>query len=752
LPTTTFTYDEHGRLATTTAGNGAEAREITRTYGADGFLETAVDALGRTVSYEQDAVGRVTSVVLPGERPVQLEYDAEGHLITLRPPGRGPYRFNWNEGDELSTSVAPDGATTTYHYDDDRQLSGVTLPTGEVHAFAYDGVGRLDGVTTPGDDVDLGYDDRGRLTTLADSGGVTVTASYDGTLQTAEAWSGTVAGSVSRSFNDEFRVVSDQVGGGESISYTYDEDGFLRSAGDALIERDARGLLTSSAIGSSTESVTYNTFGEPLHHEVITGSSGEPVYAADLEHDALGRVTGLTESIDGTTTTWSYAYDPAGRLATVDRDGDQVAAFTYDLNGNRTSVQRPIGTEEGTYDDLDRLVSYDGANYVSDEAGVLQSITNDAGTTTFEYDTRGNLLHVELPDGQEVEYVVDGRDRRVERRVDGIPTQRWLYDGQLRPIAELRPDGTILSRFVYGVASNVPDYFVREGRTYRIVADHLGSPRLVIDTADGTVVQRMDFDEYGRVLADTNPGFQPFGFAGGLYDPITGLVRFGARDYDAVTGRWTAPDPVGFEADTNLYTYAQDIPTSFVDPAGDQQYSYRRARYRVGGTRGPGPSRWSYEPPRSEPRSWTPRSGMPDAPGGVSNPVDAAAQGARDSMAEHAARMAGSALNTWSSYEGVRDYEESLPAGDSVSGWTVQWCMDIGEGFETCKPGEFYPDPTPSDTPPCAGTCIGPRTGPPPPPGFVYPSGGYRPRTYRNTARGKACIGDFSPSATAGFA
>jgi RHS repeat-associated protein len=82
------------------------------------------------------------------------------------------------------------------------------------------------------------------------------------------------------------------------------------------------------------------------------------------------------------------------------------------------------------------------------------------------------------------------------------------------------------------------------GVTYRIVSDHLGSPRLVINTTDGTVAQRMDYDEFGNVILDTNPGFQPFGFAGGLYDQHTGLTRFGARDYDAVTGRWTEKDPI----------------------------------------------------------------------------------------------------------------------------------------------------------------------------------------------------------------
>jgi len=45
----------------------------------------------------------------------------------------------------------------------------------------------------------------------------------------------------------------------------------------------------------------------------------------------------------------------------------------------------------------------------------------------------------------------------------------------------------------------------------------------------------------GNVINDTNPGFQPFGFAGGLYDPDTRLTRFGVRDYDAETGRWILP-------------------------------------------------------------------------------------------------------------------------------------------------------------------------------------------------------------------
>jgi len=105
--------------------------------------------------------------------------------------------------------------------------------------------------------------------------------------------------------------------------------------------------------------------------------------------------------------------------------------------------------------------------------------------------------------------------------------------------------------------------------TCRLVTDHLGLPRLVINTADGTVAQRMEYDEFGRVLVDTNPGFQPFGFAGGLYDRDTGFVRFGARDYDAVTGRSTAKDPIRFGGgDLDLYAYALGEPLNRADASG----------------------------------------------------------------------------------------------------------------------------------------------------------------------------------------
>ncbi len=79
----------------------------------------------------------------------------------------------------------------------------------------------------------------------------------------------------------------------------------------------------------------------------------------------------------------------------------------------------------------------------------------------------------------------------------------------------------------------------------------------------------MAYDEFGNVTQDTSPGFQPFGFAGGLYDRDTALVRFGVRDYDPITGKWTAKDPIGFDGGaTNVFGYVSGDPINPTDPMG----------------------------------------------------------------------------------------------------------------------------------------------------------------------------------------
>jgi RHS repeat-associated protein len=325
--------------------------------------------------------------------------------------------------------------------------------------------------------------------------------------------------------------------------------------------------LSATALGSVRDSYRYNGFAEPEQYQA--SYNDVTLYDVTYTRDALGRIIGKTENVSGTITLYSYAYDTAGRLTEVRRGGTPIEQYSYDANGNRTSAIVRGVTSSATYDAQDRLLNYGGATYQYTANGELLRKTAGGQTTSYQYDVQGNLTGVTLPDGTAIGYIIDGQNRRIGRTVNGTLVQGWLYADSLNPIAELDGEGNIVSRFVYGSRANVPDYILRNGITYRVITDQLGSPRLVVNIATGVVWQRLDYDAFGNVLGDTRPGLQPFGFAGGLYDPDTGLVRFGARDYDAEVGRWTAKDPIGFAGeDENLYKYVFADPINYIDPTG----------------------------------------------------------------------------------------------------------------------------------------------------------------------------------------
>ena len=176
-----------------------------------------------------------------------------------------------------------------------------------------------------------------------------------------------------------------------------------------------------------------------------------------------------------------------------------------------------------------------------------------------------------------IDYQINALNQRVakHRLNEWIPDdgQHWLWSTGGQLLAEFNADGDIIRRFIYATRSHVPDMMYAEVNgtwiLYRFITDWRGSVRLVVNAWNGDVAQRIAYTPFGRVLEDSNPGFQPFGFAGGLYDNETGLVRFGARDYNPLIGRWTSKDPILFGGgDTNLYRYVGNDPVNFIDPSG----------------------------------------------------------------------------------------------------------------------------------------------------------------------------------------
>jgi RHS repeat-associated protein len=569
------TYDPQGRPATISQGSGTDERLVNFAYNPEGYLDRITDPVGRQVKYQYDLTGRVTRQILPDNREILFSYDANGNLTSLLPPGRPDHSFTYTPVNLTASTVPPDVAagtnSTFYHYNLDQQLTLVQRPDGLTMDYSYDTAGRTGSVTVPEGNYSYGYHPTtGKLASVTTPDGLALDYTFTGALPTQTSWSGAVTGNVGKTYDNDFRVSTVSVNGANPFTYQYDNDSLLTAVKNTTLginltlTRNAQnGLLTGTALGSMTDSYTYNGFGEVSNY--LAKYATAEIYKTDFTRDKLGRITQKVETIGGSTHTYDYAYDIAGRLIEVKQNGVVQSSYGYDDNGNRTDLN---GVPIAHYDAQDRLLDYNNITYDYTANGELKTKIVGNATTSYNYDVLGNLRNVTLANGNTIDYLTDGQNRRVGKKVNGTLIQGWLYQDSLRPIAELDGNNQVIARFVYADKSNVPAYMLKGGITYRIVSDHLGSPRMIINIADNTVAQELNYDVWGNITQDSNPDFQPFGFAGGLYDRDTKLVRFGARDYDAETERWTAKDPIGLAGGINTYTYVGNNPLNAIDPDG----------------------------------------------------------------------------------------------------------------------------------------------------------------------------------------
>ncbi len=565
----TFAYDPQGRLVSTTQGT----RVTSQTYATDGWLATTTDPLGRTTSLTRDLLGRVLTEKRPDLAETTFAYDPDGNTTQVVPPGKPAHDFTFDEREQLASYDPPilaSGATPTgYSYNLDRQPTEVTQPGPRLVDYQYDTAGRLTQTTFPTGAIARTYDGAGRLATLSGPTGVDLTYSYDGDLLTAIGFSGAVSGSVARTFDNDFRVTAETVNGAWPVAFGYDADSLLTSAGGLQLFRDPQnGRLTGTQIGQVVDSYTYDAYGQVATYSASFGVT--PLLSFAYVRDDLGRIVQKTEVEDGVTKVFGYSYDDVGRLVEVTENGNVVESYEYDLNGNRTHSFNSAGSFDATYDEQDRILTYGTLTFTWTPNGEMASKTDTAtgAVTTYSYDAVGNLRQVVLPDGTDITYFVDGQGRRVGKVVNGVFERGWLWRGQLQPVAELDATGAVAKRFVYAGGVNVPEVMVTAAGTFRLVTDHLGSVRQVVDQGNGGVVEKIDYDAWGRVGVDSSPGLQPFGFAGGLSELSHGLLRFGRRDYDARSGRWTEKDPARFSAGRNLYAYVDSDPVNWNDPRG----------------------------------------------------------------------------------------------------------------------------------------------------------------------------------------
>jgi len=571
LHTVNYTYDGDGRISRIQQ----QDRITTLAYDGNGHLSAVSNALGYSTSLQADSVGRLTNSVRPDGFGVSAAYNRSSRPIALILPQGEIHCFTGtpvNLGARYTPPDAIPGDNSTYYtWNPERKLVGVTLPNGVTVTNQFDSAGRLHLTREIGGfgiSVTSTYNTVGHLESLA-TGDQNLNYEYDGGLLTNLIYAGLITGEIAFAYNNDFRTTVISCGN-TNVSYTYDNDGMLIQAGELQLSRSAAsGFLTNIVLGGVSNSMRYNGYGEITEYRVAATSN---LLVTSYQYDNVGHITNKHEIILGATNNYAYTYNCIGRLTAVVGFGGESGTYTntyqYDSNGNRTNTSLVGAISTATYDAQDRLVQYGTNSYTFDGAGSLLTVSNSVAVTHYQYDSFGNL-HSVSAGATVIEYLHDGQHRRIGKKVNGTRTQGFLYKDQINPVAELDGSNNVVSVFVYGTRPHVPDYIVKTGITYRLVTDHLGSVRLVVNSDTGTIAQRIDYDEFGRILQDTNPGFQPFGFAGGLYDPDTGLTRFGFRDYDPATGRWTAKDPILFAGgQANLYLYCHGDSVNYLDPLG----------------------------------------------------------------------------------------------------------------------------------------------------------------------------------------
>jgi RHS repeat-associated protein len=561
-----YTYDLQGRVTQVQQGTLAAIYG----YDAKSRVISRTDGTGAQTLYTYDQADRLASVSMPSGRTYSFSYDANGNRSQITMPNSAVHLSAYSTID-LETSYTPPG-NFPYQtaYDIDSATSSVTLPSARILTSSYDAGGRFTGVSYPEAAVAFQYfgvTNRPSLITRTTTGGSPTQQmglTYDANLVTGFSWNGPANGSYQYRRNNDFAVVGITLNANPETLLNRDNDGLIINHGTFSITR-AGPTGAQSLIGDGTLALALGYDSLARQNNRAFSVAGTPIYQNQLSFDNASRVAQRIETLSGVSHTFDYSYDADGQLVQVKRDGTTVELYGYDLNGNRNSSKLGAGaTIASTFDSQDRLQQRGAVNYQFDADGFL----TQRGTDTFQYSGRGELLQSTVG-GQTVTYAYDGLRRRVAR-TDTSGTNQYLYGSLSDPfqVTAMRDPSNVLSEYFYD--DNDRLYAIHRGAGwYYVATDQVGTPRMVTNNT-GAIQKIIEYDTFGNKTTDSNPAFElPIGFAGGLEDPVTKLVRFGFRDLEPESGRWTARDPLFFDGNQlNLYAYVGNYPVGLRDPSG----------------------------------------------------------------------------------------------------------------------------------------------------------------------------------------
>ncbi len=565
----TISYDVKGRLIQAAQGN----QQLSYGYDSLGRVASRSDALGNASNYAYNSADRLTLFTLPSGNKYGFAYDANGNRTQITMPNGAVHALGYTVIDLGSSYTPPGNLPYTWQYSLDQEWLRTTLPGGRTVDAGYDSGGRPLGIVYPEATVSLNYgDNTGRIshlirtTSIIGSANQAISLTYDGSLVTGRNYTGAASGQFTYSYDNSFFLSQIKLTSGTdnvTTPITRDADGLVTGYGPFTYTRTGPAGALSGITGPALNStVSYDNMGR-LSQRTYT-VNGASIYSIQLGYDSRGNISSKTETVSGTTTTQNYSYDADGQLVNTKINGVSVEEFTYDVNGNRTGYKQPNWNLLSDFDTQDRVVRVGGTLYQFNADGQLTQRNSD----TFQYSAQGELLKATVS-GQNITYSYDG-GHRLTARTDSSGTSQYLYSSIKNPfqLTAMRDPAGVLTYYYYDDTNKLFAFDKGTTRFY-VATDQLGTPKVISD-AIGTVVKIMEYDSFGWATFDSNPSFSiPVGFAGGIADSKTRLVRFGYRDYEPETGRWAAKDPIFFGGGQgNLYQYVKNNPVNWTDPSG----------------------------------------------------------------------------------------------------------------------------------------------------------------------------------------
>jgi RHS repeat-associated protein len=425
---TAFGYDSVGRKVAQTNANNKVTRyfydnndnlvrvvdPLNRTnahfYDENNNRVVTIDARGAATTNTYDAKDRLISTRNAMGGLTLYEYDAMDRKTKVTDARLGITRFGYDAVGNLIALTNALNQVTRYTYDPNGNQTSVISPTSQVTTNIYDNLNRLVMTVDPAGNTNrFVYDPLGRKVQAIDHLNRTNHFTYDaiGRLtQTTDATGGTAKFAYDAVGN---RLVTTDPKN-QSVTNTYNALNRLtqtREAGGGLYQMtydgagnltnriDAKGQVTRYAYDGNNRRTSYQ--------------SGTPV---TFSYDPNGNVSSMTDSL-GTTT---YQYDALNRVTSVTDAFGKTVSYGYDANGNRTSITYPGGKVVlYTYDSLNRMTA------VTDWLG---------GVTSYSYDTAGNLSHTTNPDASTVRYAFDPANRLIgltNSAPNGTPISSYRY-------------------------------------------------------------------------------------------------------------------------------------------------------------------------------------------------------------------------------------------------------------------------------------------------------------------------------------